>query len=42
MITIENVEVVGWEAAIRGMPAKGYRKTNIRDIVSNKSWRNLV
>ena len=27
MIKIENVEVMGWEAAIRGMPAKGYRKT---------------
>lgn len=41
MKKIENVEVMGWEAAIRGMPAKGCRKTN-RDIVSNKSWRNLV
>ena len=27
MIRIENTEVMGWEAAIRGMPAKGYRKT---------------
>ena len=27
MIKIENVEVVGWEHAIRGMRAKGYRKT---------------
>lgn len=27
MIKIENTEVVGWEAAIRGMPAKGYRRT---------------
>lgn len=27
MKKIENVEVMGWEAAIRGMPAKGYRKT---------------
>ena len=27
MLKIENVEVVGWEAAIRGMPLKGYRKT---------------
>ena len=37
----ENTEVWGFEHALRGMPAKGYRKTN-RDIVSNKSWRNLV
>ena len=27
MIKIENVEVFGWGAAIRGMRAKGYRKT---------------
>lgn len=27
MIKIENVEVYGWEAAIRGMRAKGYRRT---------------
>ena len=27
MIRIENVEVVGWDAAIRGMRGKGYRKT---------------
>lgn len=27
MINIENQEVVGWEHAIRGMRAKGYRKT---------------
>lgn len=27
MIKIENTEVVGWEHAIRGMRAKGYRKT---------------
>ena len=27
MITIENVEVFGWESAIRGMRTKGYRKT---------------
>lgn len=27
MIKFENTEVVGWEAAIRGMKAKGYRKT---------------
>ena len=27
MIKIEKTEVVGWEAAIRGMPAKGYRLT---------------
>lgn len=27
MIRIENTQVMGWEAAIRGMPAKGYRRT---------------
>lgn len=27
MLKIEHTEVVGWEAAIRGMPAKGYRRT---------------
>ena len=27
MIKIENTEVVGWEHAIWGMRAKGYRKT---------------
>ena len=27
MLEIENVEVVGWEHAIRGMNAKGYRRT---------------
>lgn len=27
MIKFENTEVLGWEHAIRGMPAKGYRKT---------------
>lgn len=27
MINVENTEVYGWEAAIRGMRAKGYRKT---------------
>ena len=27
MIKIENVEIFGWEAAIRGIKAKGYRKT---------------
>ena len=27
MIKIENTEVFGWKAAIRGMKAKGYRKT---------------
>ena len=27
MLKIENVEVFGWESAIRGMRAKGYRKT---------------
>ena len=27
MIKFENTEVMGWEAAIRGMKAKGYRKT---------------
>ena len=27
MIKIENSEFSGWKAAIRGMRAKGYRKT---------------
>lgn len=27
MIKIDNTEIYGWEAAIRGMKAKGYRKT---------------
>ena len=27
MLKIENVDVFGWEASIRGMRAKGYRKT---------------
>lgn len=27
MLRIENTEVMGWEHAIRGMPAKGYRRT---------------
>ena len=27
MIKIENVEIFGWQAAIRGIKAKGYRKT---------------
>lgn len=27
MIKIENYETMGWEHAIRGMPAKGFRKT---------------
>ena len=27
MIKIENTEVFGWDAAIRGMKAKGYRRT---------------
>lgn len=27
MIKFENTEVIGWEAAIRNIPAKGYRKT---------------
>ena len=27
MIKFENTEVLGWEAAIRRMPAKGYRQT---------------
>lgn len=27
MIKFENTEVMGWEAAIRGITAKGYRKT---------------
>lgn len=27
MIKFENTEVMGWEAAIRRMPAKGYRRT---------------
>lgn len=29
MIKFENTEVMGWEAAIRGITAKGYRKINI-------------
>ena len=40
MVKIENVEVTGWDAAIRGMPAKGYRKTksgNFECFVSNHS-----
>lgn len=27
MIKFENSEIMGWEAAIRGITAKGYRKT---------------
>lgn len=27
MLKLENTEVLGWEHAIRSMPAKGYRQT---------------
>lgn len=27
MIKIENTEVVGWDAAIRDIPARSYRRT---------------
>lgn len=40
MIKLEHADVQGWKHAIRGMPAKGYRKTKngrYETFVSNHS-----
>ena len=44
MIKIENVDVCGWETAIRGMRAKGYRKTKkgYEAFVSVKSHTKML
>ena len=40
-IKIENIEIFGWKPAIRGMKAKGYRKTKNNKYDEYMKYKNL-